>query len=123
MRTHTELIHRGERPPQSGSQPLTTPIYETSTFVFESARDVEKYQQDALHAYLYSRYENPTVVAAEEKIAVVDGAEASLLFSSGMAATSTALLSLLNAGDESCARRPSTEARFTSSSTCCRDSG
>ena len=44
MRKHTELIHRGERPGHSGSTALTTPIYETSTFVFESARDVERYQ-------------------------------------------------------------------------------
>jgi cystathionine beta-lyase/cystathionine gamma-synthase len=100
MRKHTELIHRGERPPQGGSVPLTTPIYETSTFIFDSATDVERYQDGTLPAYLYSRYENPTVVAAEDKIAAVDGAEASLVFASGMAATSTALISLLSAGDE-----------------------
>jgi cystathionine beta-lyase/cystathionine gamma-synthase len=49
---------------------------------------------------LYSRYENPTVAAAEEKLAAVDGAEAALVFASGMAATSTALITLLSAGDE-----------------------
>jgi cystathionine beta-lyase/cystathionine gamma-synthase len=100
MRKHSELIHRGERRGTGGSTPLTTPIYETSTFVFDSARDVERYQNETLPAYLYSRYENPTITTAEEKLATVDGAEASLLFSSGMAATSTALLSLLGAGDE-----------------------
>jgi cystathionine beta-lyase/cystathionine gamma-synthase len=100
MRKHTELIHRGEHAAPSGSTALTTPIYETSTFVFESAKDVERYQDGSLPAYLYSRYENPTIVAAEEKIAAVDGAEVSLVFSSGMAAISTALISLLNAGDE-----------------------
>ena len=41
---------------------LTTPIYETSTFVFDSVADVEKYQEGKLNGYLYSRYENPTVV-------------------------------------------------------------
>ena len=100
MRKDTELIHRGERVGPSGSVSLTTPIYETSTFVFDSAQDVERYQEGTLSAYLYSRYENPTVVAAEEKIAAVDGAEAALVFSSGMAAISTALISLLAAGDE-----------------------
>jgi cystathionine beta-lyase/cystathionine gamma-synthase len=100
MGKHTELIHRGERPDQGGSRALTTPIYETSTFVFDSARDVERYQDGSLPAYLYSRYENPTIVAAEEKLAAVDGAEMSLAFSSGMAATSTALFALLRAGDE-----------------------
>ena len=100
MGQQTDLIHRGERPAPSGSRALTTPIYETATFVFESARDVERYQDGSLPAYLYSRYENPTLVAAEEKVAAADGAEMSLLFSSGMAATSTALISLLKAGDE-----------------------
>jgi cystathionine beta-lyase/cystathionine gamma-synthase len=100
MGQQTDLIHRGERPEPSGSKALTTPIYETATFVFESARDVERYQDGSLPAYLYSRYENPTLVAAEEKVAAADGAETSLLFSSGMAATSTALISLLKAGDE-----------------------
>jgi cystathionine beta-lyase/cystathionine gamma-synthase len=98
--THTELIHRGERIPTGGSTPLTTPIYATSTYVFDSAQDVERYQDGSLPANLYSRYENPTVVAAEQKVAAADGAEASLLFSSGMAAISTALITLLKSGDE-----------------------
>ena len=100
MGTYTDLIHLGERPSLGGVSPLTTPIYETSTFVFESARDVERYQDGTQPAYLYSRYENPTVVAAEAKLAAADGADASLLFASGMAATSTALLALLRNGDE-----------------------
>jgi cystathionine beta-lyase/cystathionine gamma-synthase len=100
MGPQTELIHRGERPAPGGSRALTTPIYETSTFVFDSARDVERYQDGSLPAFLYSRYENPTLVAAEEKVAAVDGAEQSLLFSSGMAAISTALMAHVKAGDE-----------------------
>lgn len=100
MRKDTELIHRGERVSLGRTQPLTTPIYETSTFVFESAADVEAYQQGSLHGYLYSRYDNPTVVAVEQKLAAVDEAEAALTFSSGMAAISTALIGLLETGDE-----------------------
>lgn len=100
MRKQTELIHRGERTTPGPTLPLTTPIYETSTFVFDSAADVEAYQQGTLPGYLYSRYENPTVVAVEQKLAAVDGAAAALVFSSGQAATSTALIALLQAGDE-----------------------
>ena len=100
MGLQTDLIHRGERPAASGSTALTTPIYETATFVFNSAHDVERYQDGSLPAFLYSRYENPTLVAVEEKLAAVDGAEMALVFSSGMAATSTAMFSLLKAGDE-----------------------
>lgn len=98
-RPATELIHRGEgQPPEAA--PLGTPIYETTTFLFDSARQVVEYQEGTRKAYLYSRYENPTVVAAEEKIAAVDGAETALVFSSGMAAISTLLMAHVSAGDE-----------------------
>jgi cystathionine beta-lyase/cystathionine gamma-synthase len=68
--------------------------------VFDSAEEVLRYNEGKSSQYLYSRYENPTIVAAEEKLAAADGAEASLAFSSGMAATTNALLTLLKAGDE-----------------------
>jgi cystathionine beta-lyase/cystathionine gamma-synthase len=100
MKEATRLIHAGEGTDTGATPSLTTPIYETSTFVFDSVADVIKYQEGRLDGYLYSRYENPTVVAVEQKLAAVDGAEQSLLFSSGMAAISTALLTLLKAGDE-----------------------
>jgi cystathionine beta-lyase/cystathionine gamma-synthase len=100
MKEATRLIHAGEGTDTGATPSLTTPIYETSTFVFASVADVIKYQEGKLNGYLYSRYENPTVVAVEQKLAAVDGAEQSLLFSSGMAAISTALITLLEAGDE-----------------------
>jgi cystathionine beta-lyase/cystathionine gamma-synthase len=100
MRQATKLIHAGEGVDTGATPSLTTPIYETSTFVFSSVADVEKYQEGKLNGYLYSRYENPTVVAVEQKLAAVDGADVSLLFSSGMAAISTALITLLKGGDE-----------------------
>jgi len=100
MKPATDLIHAGERIDTGATPSLTVPIYETSTFVFDSVADVIKYQEGKLNGYLYSRYENPTVVAVEAKVAAVDGAEAALLFSSGMAAISTALLTLLEPGDE-----------------------
>ena len=100
MKPATRLIHAGEGIDTGKTPSLTTPIYETSTFVFDSVADVEKYQEGKLNGYLYSRYENPTVVAVEQKLAAADGAEASLLFSSGMAAIATALMTVLKAGDE-----------------------
>ena len=101
MTTHgfsTTLIHSGEGKPAAA--PITTPIYETTTFVFDSADAVRRYNQGGSGLYLYSRYENPTVVAAEEKLAAVEGAERALTFGSGMAASSTLLLALLKSGDE-----------------------
>ena len=100
MKDATKIIHAGETVDTGATPSLTTPIYETSTFVFDSVADVIKYQEGKLNGYLYSRYENPTVVAVEQKLAAIDGAETALLFSSGMAAISTAMFTLLKSGDE-----------------------
>ncbi len=99
MRPDTEVLHRGEGA-REGASPLNTPIYATTTFVFENADEVEAFNQGKSDKFLYTRYGNPTVQAVEEKLAVLEGAEAALVTSSGMAATSTALFGLLRAGDE-----------------------
>jgi len=80
--------------------PLTTPIHETTAFRFESAAAVEAYVEGRSDDYFYSRYENPTVEAVEKSVAELEGAEAGLIFSSGMAATLTTLVSLLKSDDE-----------------------
>jgi cystathionine beta-lyase/cystathionine gamma-synthase len=95
----TELIHAGEAD-RGVAVPLTTPIYETTTFVFDSAHEVLEYNQGRSSKYLYSRYTNPTVVAVEKKLAALDHAEAALTFSSGQGATTTILMAHLAAGDE-----------------------
>lgn len=95
----TELIHAGE----SGlgdPVPLTSPIYQTTTFVFESAQEVLDYNEGRSNKYLYSRYANPTLVGVERQLAALDRAEAALVFSSGMGATATILMAHLKAGDE-----------------------
>ena len=95
----TEAIHRAEGADLSAT-PLVTPIYQTSTFLFANTAELEAYQAGKSGKDIYSRYGNPTIRAAEAKIAAVEGAEAALLVSSGMAAVSTALFGLLRAGDE-----------------------
>ena len=99
MRPATEIIH-GSTGANRDAAPLTTPIYETTTFVFESAAEVQAYNEGVSKKFLYSRYGNPTTVAVEQTIARIEGAESAMLLSSGMAATSTALLALLASGDE-----------------------
>jgi cystathionine beta-lyase/cystathionine gamma-synthase len=99
MKPATELIHSAEGASVAAT-PLTTPIYETATFVFESAEEVRDYNLGRSRKFLYSRYENPTVMAVERTIATLEGTEAALVFSSGQAATTTALLTLTSAGDE-----------------------
>lgn len=97
MRPSTRLIKRRTAPEPAA---LTTPIYETTTFVFDSAEQVRQYAEGTLDKFLYSRYENPTVVSVEQRIAEAEGAEAAAVFGSGMAATATALMTLARAGDE-----------------------
>jgi cystathionine beta-lyase/cystathionine gamma-synthase len=82
------------------ADPLTTPIYETTTFLFENAAEVKAYNEGRTQKFLYSRYGNPTVAAVERTIAALEGTETGMLLSSGMAATATALLALLSSEDE-----------------------
>ena len=95
----TELIHAGESG-RGVPAPLTTPVYATTTFVFENAAEVVAFNEGRSGKYLYSRYSNPTVVAVERTLAAVDQAEGALAFSSGQGATTTILLAHLKAGDE-----------------------
>jgi cystathionine beta-lyase/cystathionine gamma-synthase len=99
MKPATDLIHHGDGVSHD-AEPLTTPIYETTTFLFRNAEEVRAYNQGKSAKYLYSRYANPTVVPVEQKIAALEGADAALVLSSGQAATTTALMALLAAGDE-----------------------
>ena len=99
MKPATEAIHRSFIPPRD-VEPLTTPIYETTTYVFDSAAQVKEYNEGGNKKYLYTRYGNPTVEAVELKLARLEGGEQALIMSSGQAATASAVLGLLNAGDE-----------------------
>jgi methionine-gamma-lyase len=95
----TRCIHSGEdRHGQSG--PLTTPIVQTSVFVLPKVEDLRRYAKGNSDLYLYSRYGNPTITAVEEKIAALEGAEAALATSSGMAAEMVAVLTACQACDE-----------------------
>jgi cystathionine beta-lyase/cystathionine gamma-synthase len=80
--------------------PVTTPIYQTSTYRFESSEDAVRYAKGDPSVYVYTRYHNPTVRDVEEKLAVMENGEAALLFASGMAAISTAILAVTKAGNE-----------------------
>ena len=79
--------------------PVATPIYQTSTYRFETSGDAVRYAKGDPSIYVYSRYHNPTVHDVEEKIACMENGEAAALFSSGMAAITTAILAVTKAGD------------------------
>jgi cystathionine beta-lyase/cystathionine gamma-synthase len=99
VKPDTKLIHDAPGITDAAT-PLTTPIYETTTFVFENAEDVRAYNEGRSPKFLYTRYGNPSVVAVEKTLAGLESTDEALLFSSGQAATATAILGLLRAGDE-----------------------
>ena len=92
----TRSVHEAEPfDEQSGS--LTTPIYETSTFGFARADEVPRAVAGE-RGFVYSRWDNPTVVRLEKKLAAFEHGGDGAAFSSGMAAISTAILSFLKKG-------------------------
>ena len=85
---------------------VTKPIYQTSTFAFKNTADLMKFQKGDPNKYLYTRYGNPTLKAVEEKMAALEGGEAGLVVSSGMAAVSTIALTLVSSGEEIISTEP-----------------
>ena len=98
-RVGTRAVHGVEGPRQG---PLTTPIVQASTFVFDSSEEMRRcIDGDPQLAFeFYTRYGNPTLRALEEGIAALEGAEAAVVFASGMSAVTTGILSAVQAGDE-----------------------
>lgn len=94
----TKAIHGRKLYPYRGA--VSTPIAQTTTYRFANSRDAIRYSQGDRDVYVYTRYHNPTVREAEERLALMMNAEQALLFSSGMAAISSAVFSLVKAGDE-----------------------
>jgi methionine-gamma-lyase len=98
--TQTTAVHAGEPKKHGVGTSVTTEIVRSSTFTFASSGEMKKWAEGKSQAYIYTRYGNPTLTVAEKKIAALEGAEAAVVTSSGMAAISSALLSVLKGGDE-----------------------
>ncbi|MDH7508308.1 MAG: PLP-dependent aspartate aminotransferase family protein [Methanomassiliicoccales archaeon] len=94
----TVAVHAGERTNEIHGA-VTTPIFQSSTFYFPTDDDKTWEGQVPDGSYIYTRYGNPTIRAAEDKIAALEGAEKGLAFSSGMAAITTTLMTFLRKGD------------------------
>lgn len=92
----TKSVHEAE-PIDTQTGSLTTPIYETSTFGFKVAAEVPKAVAGG-KGYVYSRWDNPTVVTLENKLAALEHGDEGAGFSSGMAAISTAIFAFVNKG-------------------------
>jgi methionine-gamma-lyase len=98
MRLQTLAVHGGEEP-QRHLGALSTPLYHASVYAFPSAAEGAEIHEGRRPGYFYGRIGNPTQAAAEAAVASLEGGEAALLTSSGMAALSATLLSLVRAGD------------------------
>ncbi|MDR0374879.1 MAG: aminotransferase class I/II-fold pyridoxal phosphate-dependent enzyme [Treponema sp.] len=81
------------------SSPETMPIYQTSVFAFNNIADVDAIYEKETDGYIYSRIASPNADAVSEILAAADGGEKALVFASGMAAITTAILSFVQSGD------------------------
>ncbi len=98
FKPETLAIHAGQIPDATtGARAL--PIYQTTSFVFDSADHAASLFNLQTFGNVYSRLSNPTVAALEERVAALEGGRAGLASSSGMAAEAIALLTLLGQGD------------------------
>jgi methionine-gamma-lyase len=94
----TRAIHDGEGwDKTTGAH--NTPIYQTATFAFDKAEDMAAAVMDPMNSFFYSRTANPTTAALEKKMASLEGTEAALVTSSGMAAVAISILISARAGD------------------------
>jgi len=100
----TRLIHTGggktyKKIAQSASVPEVLPIYLTSVFAFDDVPSVDAIYEKEAEGYIYSRMANPNTDAAGSILAAAEGGDGALVFSSGMAAIITTILSFVQSGD------------------------
>src|SRR6202051_3284059 len=101
LKPETESVH-GSKDLEKRNAPMAQPIYQTSTFqVTDSDEQLRATGTDMF----YTRYGNPTHTVVESAIAKLEGADAALLFASGMGAITTSILALLKSGDHVVAQR------------------
>lgn len=94
----TNTIHAGKvQDEQFGA--LSTPVYQTSTFIFDNTEQGGARFAGEEQGYIYGRLGNPTVTELEQRMAVLEGTEAAAAFGSGMGAVSATIFALVKAGD------------------------
>ncbi|MGO4104781.1 bifunctional o-acetylhomoserine/o-acetylserine sulfhydrylase [Leifsonia sp. YAF41] len=94
----TKQVHSGAQP-----DPVTnaraTPIYQTTSYVFNSAEHAQNLFALAEFGNIYTRIQNPTQAVVEERVAALEGGTAALLLASGQSASTFAVLNIAQAGD------------------------
>jgi cystathionine beta-lyase/cystathionine gamma-synthase len=89
---HTRAVHAGERVPPAEFRPVSTPIWPTVGYLYESMDDLDAVFAGSKRGQVYLRYSNPTVEAFETAVADLEMAEAAQAYASGMAAIHASLL-------------------------------
>lgn len=97
MKDETLCLHAGYTP--GNAEPRVVPIYQSTTYVYDSTDDVAAVFDEPTKSLIYSRFGNPTVMAVEEKIAALEGGVGALCTSSGQAASLLSILNICSAGD------------------------
>jgi len=93
----TKLVHAGDQEDEFGS--AVTPIYQSSTFSFNSAEQGAKLFSGQEKGYIYTRLSNPTIKALEDKLAALENGFGGIALASGMAAITTTYTAILKQGD------------------------
>ena len=88
----TKLVHAGERRPLPEALPVSTPIYATATFTYDSMQDIDQVFSGEKQGFIYTRYGNPTVAALEEAVREIEEGATACAYSTGMAAIHAALI-------------------------------
>lgn len=88
----TQAVHAGERTSRPDFTPVSTPIYHSVGYLYDSMMDLDGVFGGTRTGYVYPRYGSPTVHALEQAIATLEGSEDAVAFASGMAAIHAALL-------------------------------
>jgi cystathionine gamma-synthase len=95
----TTAVHAGEARQKPGFS-ITDPIFASSTYTFRDTQSIIDFIEEKQPREEYGRYGNPGERVVEDKLAAIEGGEAAVLFSSGMAALVGLLMAHLNAGEE-----------------------
>lgn len=94
----SRAVHSGERAARQAYLPTSTPIYVTSSFIYDEVHDLDAVFGNEQPGFVYTRYGNPTFKALETAIAALEEAEEAVAFGSGMGALHAAILNQVQAG-------------------------
>lgn len=88
----TQLVHAGERREPPEGKPVSTPIYASATFTYDSMKEIDQVFGGEKRGYIYTRYGNPTISALEDAIRTIEEGATACAYATGMAALHAALI-------------------------------